>query len=302
MAGLRVLVADADRKFSERARKALTAAGHEVLVAKSHAEALELIGERELDAVVAAAKLPGGSGHELCRTVKLERDATIPCVLLVDADGAATREAVAGCGAENYLVRPAGERELLYAVRELATLRHLKQRLVELRVGAPDAAALDPQTGFRTFAYFKEVLFSEVKRARRYGYPVSLLLASFDAGPALEQTRSADLRRQLFGGFAVAVRQCMRDYDIGVAYGDGEVLVLMPHTDHSGAAVVARRIREAIARSALKVDGRALRASVSVGVASSEASGADSFSELVREAKRTMQSSARRPPRVARAS
>ncbi len=307
MAGLRVLVVDADRKLTARAKKVLAAAGHEVTTSNRFDDGLAKLDDGDFEVLIAAGRLGARSGFELCRTARLERDPTLTCVLLVDDEDTQTRAAVAECGAESYLLRPATDRELWYAVRSAATIRHLKQRLVELRAPQPETAAIDPHTGFRTFGYFKEVLFIEVKRARRYGYPVSLLLVSYDEGEDFPAS-GTEARRRLFGGLAVAIRKCMRDYDIAVSYAgqssaSGDVLVLMPHTDGEGAKVVARRIREAISRSELRLDGRSWRPTVSIGVASSDTGTSDSFSEMVREARQGLQGTARRArTAVARAS
>jgi hypothetical protein len=57
--------------------------------------------------------------------------------------------------------------------RELAPWRRCRRR-------DPGDGILDPTTNFYTFGHFKEVLFVEVKRARRYGFPLALALLAFD--------------------------------------------------------------------------------------------------------------------------
>ena len=294
MSGMRILVADSNQKFLVKARKFLAHAGYEVVTARTAEEARNVVTEREFDAVVASAELPGGTGFELCRAVKVDRDPTVPCVVLVPNESNEIRNATAECGAENFLVQPVKERDLLFVLRDLATIRHLKRRLVESRGENRSDSVFDPLTGFHNFTHFKEVLFIEVKRARRYGYPISMILCAYDPGRGVSEGQDGhELRKRLYGGLAVAVRKCMRDYDIVVAYLEKQVLVLMPHTDLKGAAVVGKRIRESIAASAFKIDGRTFRPTVSVGVAGSESARSDSFSEMVREAKRALDSSAR---------
>src|SRR4051794_14898475 len=62
----------------------------------------------------------------------------------------------------------------------------LKVRLAELSGSetvvpalAHSEGILDPLTSFYTFSHFKEVLFVEVKRARRYGFPLAIALIGF---------------------------------------------------------------------------------------------------------------------------
>ncbi|MET0401637.1 MAG: diguanylate cyclase, partial [Cystobacter sp.] len=144
---------------------------------------------------------------------------------------------------------------------------------------------LDPFTQFYAFPHFKEILFVEVKRSRRYGLPLALALVAFDALPV--QT-GRELREQLYGGLALAIRRSLRDTDFPVQYSADRVLLLLPHTDLAGAQTVARRVCERVARSSLSFDEQVLRPTVSVGL-SALAPGRDaSFSDMVRQAQRSL--------------
>lgn len=169
------------------------------------------------------------------------------------------------------------------------SVNDLKVRLVEWAARREPASAptprpgegiLDPATNFYTFAHFKEVLFVEVKRARRYGFPLALALLGFDP----VQSSSAQLQRQLMGGLALAIRRSLRDTDYPVQYSADRVLLLMPHTDLAGSLIVARRICERVARASLQADDEVLHPTISVGVAAGEPGREYGFSDLVRQA------------------
>lgn len=170
------------------------------------------------------------------------------------------------------------------------SVNDLKVRLAEWQrapaeergpVGRPGEGILDPTTNFYTFAHFKEVLFVEVKRARRYGFPLALALLTFD--PIATPLRPA-LRTQLMGGLALAIRRSLRDTDYPVQYSADRVLLLMPHTDLAGSLIVARRICERVARASLQADRELLHPTISVGVAAGEPGREYGFSDLVRQA------------------
>ena len=72
----------------------------------------------------------------------------------------------------------------------------------------PGDGILDPLTNFYTFNHFKEVLFVEVKRARRYGFPLALALIGFDPLPTRHE---GHMQEQLMGGLALAIRRSLRD-------------------------------------------------------------------------------------------
>lgn len=140
---------------------------------------------------------------------------------------------------------------------------------------------LDPTTNFYTFGHFKEVLFVEVKRARRYGFPLALALLAFDP---LSGAHRAKVQSQLMGGLALAIRRSLRDTDYPVQYSSDRVLLLMPHTDLAGSLIVARRICERVSRASLQADEEVLHPTISVGVAAGEPGREYGFSDLVRQA------------------
>jgi diguanylate cyclase (GGDEF)-like protein len=170
------------------------------------------------------------------------------------------------------------------------SVNDLKVRLVELAahqveaplpVGRPGDGILDMATNFYTFAHFKEVLFVEVKRARRYGFPLALAVIAFDT---IEDRMGADLQSQLMGGLALSIRRSLRDTDYPVQYSSDRVLLLMPHTDLAGSLIVARRICERVSKATLQSGDTIVHPTISVGVAAGEPGREYGFAELVRQA------------------
>lgn len=145
----------------------------------------------------------------------------------------------------------------------------------------PGEGILDLTTNFYTFAHFKEVLFVEVKRARRYGFPLALALVAFDP---ISGRVDAELQNQLMGGLALAIRRSLRDTDYPVQHSADRVLLLMPHTDLAGSLIVARRICERVARASLQAGETIVHPTISVGVAAGEPGREYGFSDLARQA------------------
>jgi diguanylate cyclase (GGDEF)-like protein len=145
----------------------------------------------------------------------------------------------------------------------------------------PGEGILDPMTNFYTFAHFKEVLFVEVKRARRYGFPLALALIAFDPLPLKVDE---ELRGQLMGGLSLAIRRSLRDTDFPVQQAPDRVVLLMPHTDLAGSLIVARRICERVSKATLQRGDQVLNPTISAGVAAGAPGHEYGFSDLVRQA------------------
>jgi PleD family two-component response regulator len=245
-----LLVADRNPRFLEKTAEILDEAGHNMIAANDgQAARLKLTGQ--LDGLLVHAALPGLSGYALCRLAK-EKDPTLPVVLMFSAEDEQGEVEARRAGADNWLVRPLKRLELLYVVRDLVTLRMTLMRAA--RNDEVQAEASPPGSRLVQFELFKRVLGIELKRSQRYGFPLSILLASLDA---VVGNGDRDL-------LPSATRSAIRDIDIPVAFGESDVLVVMPHTDLDGARLVAERIRKRVRASGAGRAGGGTTASIGV--------------------------------------
>ncbi|HZH12906.1 MAG TPA: GGDEF domain-containing protein [Archangium sp.] len=198
--------------------------------------------------------------------------------------------------ADGVLPLPVSGKDLRVRLPELVKLRTLsrgtpvrKARAAPAAepVRAPGETLLDPLTQFYVFAHFKDFVFVEVKRSRRHGLPLALALVAFDPLPV---RAGRELREQLHGGLALAIRRSLRDTDFPVQYSADRVLLLLPHTDLAGAHTLARRVCERVARSSLAFDDQVIRPTVSVGLAALTPGREVSFADLVRQAQSSLES------------
>ncbi|MCY1080372.1 GGDEF domain-containing protein [Archangium lansingense] len=198
--------------------------------------------------------------------------------------------------ADGVLPLPISGKDLRVRLPELVQLRTLSRGTPARKARATPASEpvrssgeplLDPLTQFYAFAHFKDFVFVEVKRSRRYGLPLALALVAFDPLPV---RAGRELRAQLHGGLALAIRRALRDTDFPVQYSADRVLLLLPHTDLAGAHTVARRVCERVARSSLTFDDQVIRPTVSVGLAALTPGREVSFADLVRQAQSSLES------------
>ncbi|MGQ0504828.1 MAG: GGDEF domain-containing protein [Myxococcaceae bacterium] len=146
---------------------------------------------------------------------------------------------------------------------------------------ASASALVDPVTGFYVFHHFKDLLFVELKRARRYGLSLSLGLIGVDAA---SWNAAKKQRERLMAGIALAVRRSLRDTDYAVQYGPDRILVVMTHTELAGGIVVCDRIRGRVAGAVLTVGKQVLHPTVSIGLAAPEKGKELSLADLARRA------------------
>jgi DNA-binding response OmpR family regulator len=134
-----ILVAEDERELNNLVRLHLEGEGHRVLQAFDGATALELATREELDLVVLDWMLPRLDGLEVCRRVR--RESVVPILMLTARSEEFDRVLGLEVGADDYLTKPFGIRELLARVRAL--LRRVELDRVAGRDGdAPPVLAV----------------------------------------------------------------------------------------------------------------------------------------------------------------
>ncbi len=109
--------------------------GYTVLTAARGDDGLKMAREEQPDLIVLDVMLPGVDGIQVCRL--LRRDSTVPIIMLTALGGEGDRVAGLDTGADDYMPKPFGMRELLARVRAL--LRRSAPRVSE----TPAAAAVN---------------------------------------------------------------------------------------------------------------------------------------------------------------
>jgi two-component system, cell cycle response regulator len=157
------------------------------------------------------------------------------------------------------------------ALREHRRARRLAGEVVAAREDAAMLERRDDTTGLYNSRFFVETLTREIERARTYGRPLALALASVG-----EDEHPDSLLRDL----GAAVGGSVRAMDMACRVGSVEFGVIMPETDSRSASVASERVLRAVARAGSQ-GGR--RPTAAVGIAACPAH-ADTFEELIERA------------------
>ncbi len=113
-----ILVVDDDTRLRNALRRVLVSNGFEVEVAGDGDEALARLRARTFDAVVLDVMMPGRDGIEVCEQLRTAGD-DLPVLMLTARDSVRDRVAGLEAGADDYLVKPFANEELVARVRAL---------------------------------------------------------------------------------------------------------------------------------------------------------------------------------------
>ncbi len=113
-----ILVVDDDSGLRKALRRVLVSHGFDVEVAEDGDEALDFLRARTFDAVVLDVMMPGPDGIEVCERLRADRR-NIPVLMLTARDAVRDRVAGLDAGADDYLVKPFANEELVARLRAL---------------------------------------------------------------------------------------------------------------------------------------------------------------------------------------
>ena len=302
-----VLLAEPSAPVASALRRYLEGAGHEVAWVGSAAEARRLLEDRPPALLVASASLPV-DGEALCQELR-QKGSRLPVLLVYPPDEEQADPRAAQAGADGCLVGPLKRGTVVTCVRLVLRLHDAAGAGAHPQApedsGAPASAVgiparpggLPERRASRTdvfavstspdFDFLKRLLLMEVKRSRRYRYPISLLLVEVDRFTEHTLSLTPQARTALLAEALGLLTAGVRDIDVVVPFADSRFVAFLPHTPRSGARVVAERLRERMP-SLKALPG----ATASVGVAVSEPSGGKgltqgaglSFGGLLKEA------------------
>lgn len=116
----RILVVDDDREFQRSLIKIFLKAGYQVNVASDSVQALAVLNRRHYDLIVLDLKMPGKSGLEVLREIKIKTPDSKVIVVTAFGDSTSYREAMA-IGVSDYLNKPVKRKEILEASSKALT-------------------------------------------------------------------------------------------------------------------------------------------------------------------------------------
>lgn len=125
----------------------------------------------------------------------------------------------------------------------------------------------DPVTGLHNGLYLAERMAEEVRRGRRYTYPVSLLLIDIDGFTPMVEKLGREILDNVLRQVAGLLVEAIRDTDTAARIEADDFGILLVHSARDNAIPIAERIRQEISQTTFGTPGQPLRLTVSIGVA-----------------------------------
>ncbi len=131
-------------------------------------------------------------------------------------------------------------------------------------------ATIDDLTHIPNRRHFMYLTEKELKSAKRYHRPISIIVIDFDNLKQINDTYGHLAGDRALSVFSKIVQQIIREVDILGRFGGDEFLILLPETDAEKAYHVMERINQVLASSPIFYQDDSFSISVSSGIASIE--------------------------------
>ncbi len=131
-------------------------------------------------------------------------------------------------------------------------------------------ATIDDLTRIPNRRHFMVLAEKEMKSAKRYHHPISIIVIDFDNLKKINDTYGHLAGDRALSVFARIVQQIVREVDILGRFGGDEFLILLPETNEEQAFRVMERINQVLESSPIFYQDDSFSLSVSSGIASIE--------------------------------
>lgn len=262
-----ILIVDDNDKMCQTLSDILNEDGYSVTIADNIISAQKIIAKKFHNLALLDLRLGEGSGLDLLKEIKkLNED----IVVVIFTAFASLETAIAAMreGAFGYLQKPLNMEEVKIIIKKALRTQELSLENKHLVAKLKELSLKDPQTELYNYRYLMERLSSEFKRAKRYIFPLSIIMLDIDYFKSINEVYGHRYGDIILKEFADYLRDCVRSNDIVVRYGGEEFIILMPDTNKEGSIVFGERIISALKERTFDRKGKRIKLKISMGVAS----------------------------------
>jgi two-component system, cell cycle response regulator len=110
-------------------------------------------------------------------------------------------------------------------------------------------ATTDPLTKVYNRLKLNELLAFEVKKAERYGLPLSLIMLDIDHFKDINDTYGHDVGDEVLVKLCEVITSNIRDTDVFARWGGEEFMIMLPNTNTEGAEIMGENLRRIVEES-----------------------------------------------------
>lgn len=269
-----ILIADDNLLIRNMLEGSLKAAGYTVVAAENGRQALEIFNKGYYPIVITDWVMPEMTGPELCRAIRADDSGRYTYLIILTSQDS-KNDIIAGldAGADEYLIKPFHQAELLTRLQTAKRILGLESSLKQSMEEIASLSLVDPVTGVFNRRYLEQRLPQELKRAYRYEHSLAVVVIGIGNFRETVESHGYFTGDLLLKGCADCLTESVRkDIDWLARFGEETFVAVLPETDAAGAMILAKRLRIRSAATEIKIYDRGVRLATAFGVASFTAS------------------------------
>ncbi|MDD2898390.1 MAG: diguanylate cyclase [Desulfuromonadaceae bacterium] len=270
---MKILIAEDDFISRKMLEKIFSGHGYEIISASDGDEAWRILEEPEHPhLLILDWMMPGLTGVQIVQRLRKRPNGhSYYTIILTALDTPTDISFALDGGADEFVPKPYHAdvlRSRANVGRRIVSLHESlseKMRLLEeANITISRQAATDELTNLYNRRFFNENIMKSVSAAKRYQFPLSLIMADIDKFKVVNDTHGHSAGDQVLKVFANILRNTARTEDISARWGGEEFIILLTHTSCEGAAVMAERVRRLMESECFRITSIAV--TVSLGV------------------------------------
>ncbi|MCG6880651.1 MAG: diguanylate cyclase [Deltaproteobacteria bacterium] len=230
-------------------------------------EAFEILEKNEIDLILMDYIVSDGDAFKVMEVLH-EKGLSIPVVVITGHGDEMTATRIIQAGISDYLTKESVTREsLLLSVKNALERSRLTKELKMVSERLAEMATTDKLTGLYNRRYALETLEKEMERAKRYHIPLTLCMLDLDHFKNVNDCHGHLAGDAVLTAVGDLLIEHARHTDTTCRYGGEEFLLILTNTGQEGAMTFCERLREEVARQAVKWKETSIGVTISIGVA-----------------------------------
>ena len=282
----KILVVDDEPLITNLFEASLREEGYPVEIADNGKRAMERFLHGDFNVVITDVNMPEMDGRTLLNSLKSVRPEVIVIVITGDPSVDSAIETMR-MGAYDYITKPIDPDIVINVIKRAWDKQSLEmqkkdllKRLQDANLSLTDAneKLRTAQNTFKTLAFtdeltklynrrfFNEILQKEFAKAKRYQYPLSIIMLDIDRFKTFNDKYGHPTGDIVLETVAGVLKRTARESDIVARYGGEEFSILLINTKKNSSIELAERVRTAVEKTTVDTDYGNLRVTISLGI------------------------------------